>query len=60
MLFSEWYKIMVNKITFEGFSEITSVDPLQLGRVVQSNFCSRDFVIDHKFSMGLRSGKFQG
>jgi len=28
--------------------------------VVQSNFCNRDFLIDHKFSMGLRSGEFPG
>jgi len=26
--------------------------------VVQSNFCNRDFLIDHKFSMGLSSGEF--
>jgi len=27
--------------------------------VVQSHFLSQDFAIDHKFSMGLRSGDFQ-
>jgi len=28
--------------------------------VVQSNFCNWDFLTDHKFSMGLRSGEFPG
>jgi len=28
--------------------------------VMQSNFCNRDFLTDHKFSMGLRSGEFPG
>jgi len=28
--------------------------------VVQSNFCNRDFLVDHKFSMGLRSGELPG
>jgi len=27
---------------------------ISLVMVVQHNFCDRDFVIDHKFSMGLR------
>jgi len=28
--------------------------------IVQSNFCNRDFLTDHKFSMRLRSGEFPG
>ena len=31
---------------------------ISLVMVVWSNFCNRDFLIDHKFSMGLRSGVF--
>jgi len=31
---------------------------ISLVMVVRSNFCKRDFLIDHKFSMGLRSGEF--
>jgi len=31
---------------------------ISLVMVVQSSFCNRDFLIDHKFSMGLISGKF--
>jgi len=31
---------------------------INLSMVVQSNFCNRDFVIDHKFSITLRSGEF--
>jgi len=33
---------------------------ISLVMVVQPNFCNRDFVIDHKFLMGLRSGEFPG
>jgi len=33
---------------------------ISLFMVVQSNFCNRDFVIDYKFSMGLRPGEFLG
>jgi len=33
----------------------TSISLVTMG---QTNFCKRDFVIDHKFSMGLRSGEF--
>jgi len=33
---------------------------ISLVMVVQSNFCNRDFLIDHKFSMGLRWGEFPG
>jgi len=33
---------------------------ISLVMVVQSNFCNRDFLIDHKFSMGLISGEFPG
>jgi len=33
---------------------------ISLATVVQSNFCDRDFLTDHKFSMGLRSGEFPG
>jgi len=33
---------------------------ISLVMVVQSNFCNRGFLIDHKFSMGLRSGEFPG
>jgi len=25
-----------------------------------ANFCNRDFLTDHKFAMGLRSGEFPG
>ena len=32
----------------------------QLVMVVQSNFFNREFLIDHLFSMGLRSGDFPG
>jgi len=31
---------------------------ISLVMVVQSNFCNRDFLTDHKFSMGLRSDEF--
>jgi len=33
---------------------------ISLFMVMQSNFCNRDFVIDHKFSMGLRCDEFLG
>jgi len=33
---------------------------ISLVMVVQSNFCTRDFLTDHKFSMGLWSGEFPG
>jgi len=33
---------------------------ISLIMVVQSNFCNRYFLIDHKVSMGLRSGEFPG
>jgi len=33
---------------------------ISLVMVVRSNFCYRDFLTDHKFSMGLRSGEFPG
>jgi len=33
---------------------------IRLVMVVQSNFCNRDFLIDRKFSMRLRSGEFPG
>jgi len=33
---------------------------VSLVMVVRSNFCNRDFLIDHEFSMGLRSGEFPG
>jgi len=33
---------------------------ISLVMVVQSNFCNRDFLTDHKFSMGLRPGEFPG
>ena len=33
---------------------------LSLAMVAQSNFCNRDSLIDHKFSMGLKSGEFPG
>ena len=36
------------------------VTSISLVMVVQSNFCNRDFVIDHKFSIELRSGEFPG
>jgi len=32
---------------------------ISLDMALQSNFCNRDFVYDHKFSMRLRSGEFQ-
>jgi len=28
--------------------------------MLHSNFCNRDFIIDHRFSMGLRYGEFLG
>jgi len=31
---------------------------ISLVMVVPSNFCNQDFVIDHRFSMRLGSGKF--
>ena len=33
---------------------------ISLVMVVRSNFCNRDFFIDHKFSMGLGLGEFPG
>ena len=48
---------------FESFFDLNVSIPylkngLCLVVVAQCNFCNRDFVIAHKFSMGLRFGEF--